>query len=137
MIRRPSYAVCLAATIGALGVASCVSPYAPVDMRSEAVGSANFSLSRPTVYRLPGGVEIEGRACRVAGSTRLSPARVRLEHVRDGEDTLEIAHADIPPIYLRGGDACANFVVRVDWRIEAGDGVRACFDRGRPCSTQP
>lgn len=106
-------------------------------MRSEAVDSAYFSLSRPVVDRTIRGFRLVGRACRRGGSTLLSPQGVRLEHVSRAGGIVQVAGAYLPSLSHQADQACSSYSTQVDWELEDGDIVRACFDQGRPCPAPP
>jgi len=118
-------------------LAACASSGSSVVVSSQASGSTYFSLSRPGVYKVDGGLELAGRVCRRARTSLLSPSRVRLEQVGAGGDTIAVAHAAVPAIYHRQDQACSHYATRVAWRIEDGQSIRACFDRGGQCPSDP
>jgi hypothetical protein len=134
-VGRRSAAALLAAALVPPG--ACAAPGSPMDVPYQATGSSYFSLGRPGAYKVQGGLELTGRVCRRARTTLLSPSRVRIEHIAAGGDVVEAAHASVPVIYGRADVACAHYAVRVDWKLADGEALRACFDRGRSCRTDP
>ena len=62
---------------------------------------------------------------------------MRIEHVAATGDVVEVAHAGVPAIYGQADAACANYGVRVRWKMADGEALRACFDRGRSCRADP
>ena len=118
-------------------LASCAALSGAPAVTAEATGSAYFSLSRPAIYKAGEGLLLAGRACRVARSTVLSPARVRVEHVSAAGEIVQSAHAFLPPIFRRADQRCADYSLKVAWQVGEGESVRACFDRGHACPAKP
>jgi hypothetical protein len=132
---RSAAVAMLAAAMLAPG--ACAAPGSSTDVPYQATGSSYFSLSRPGAYKVQGGLELTGRVCRRARTTLLSPSRVRIEHIAATGDVVEAAHAGVPVIYGQANAACANYGVRVNWKMADGEAFRACFDRGRSCRADP
>ena len=132
---RPVDTAVLFLTLASL--VSCATAGGGVAVGSEATGSPYFSLSRPYASKAGEGLQLSGRVCRRARTTGLSPARVRLEHVSAAGDVVEVARAYVPPIYRRSDQACRSYFIRVAWPIADKEAIRACFDRGRPCPSDP
>jgi len=121
----------------ATAMASCAALSGGPAVIAEATGSTNFSLSRPAIYKAGEGLQLAGRACRLARSTLLSPPGVRLEHVSPAGEIVATAHAYLPPIFRRTDQRCSVYSLKVNWMIGEGDSVRTCFDRGQACPAKP
>jgi len=118
-------------------LAGCATVGDSVTVGSQASGSPYFYLSRPGVYKLATGLQLMGRVCRRSRATQLSPPRVRLEHVSATGDVVEISHASVGAIYRNADQPCSDYSARVGWQIADGETIRACFDHGRACPTDP
>ena len=103
---------------------------------SEASGSAYFRLGPPRVYGAGDHVRLVGQVCRRYRTTELSPFRVRVEHRAADGALIGVANAGVPAIYDYGDRPCAIYSASADWRFAPGETLRACLDRGRPCSPE-
>ncbi|HEY5105239.1 MAG TPA: hypothetical protein VII73_00560 [Caulobacteraceae bacterium] len=121
----------------AVMLVGCATAGDSVVVNSEAAGSSYFSLGRPVVYKVHGGLELAGQACRRGRTTLLSPSRIRLEHVAVGGGVAEVAHAYLPPISRRADQPCSRYSTVAAWTFADGDAIRACFDRGHACPGAP
>jgi hypothetical protein len=120
----------------AAGLAACAEGPPPQAVTSQASGTTYFRLGAPGVYKVGSGVRLVGQVCRRYRSTDLSPYRVRIEHLSAAGEVIGVTEGGVPPIYDRSEQACVAYSARADWTFAPGDALRACFDRGRPCSPQ-
>lgn len=118
-------------------LAGCAAESGFQSVASESWGSPSFTVSRPAVYKAGDGLELTGRLCRRAGATALSPPAVRLEHVGADGQVVGTAMTRVRAIYRSADQPCAPYATKVDWTLGAGDRLRACLDRGRPCPAAP
>lgn len=129
---RPSL---IALLLLATGLSGCATAGTWTGVTSDSSGSSYFSVGRPGVYKVDGGLQVTGRVCRRARTTVLSPPGVRLEHLGANGEVVESTHASVRSISRRADQACSPYGARVGWTLGEGDAIRACLDRGHACPT--
>lgn len=121
------FAVALVALAGAANAA----PAERVEVATELIQLAGFRLEPPGVTRDGEALRFRGFLCRK--SVAMSPSRVRLERLSPGGQVLGAATGRVSGLSGRG-HRCTVYTVTAPWRLEPGDRVRACAQRGDgPC----
>ncbi len=118
------------ALVASAGTASAAPPER-VEVDTEVIPLTGFRLEPPGVTRDGDSLRFRGFLCRK--SVAMSPYRVRLERLSADGRVLDVATGRVSGISGRG-QRCTVYTVTAPWRLEPGDRVRACAQRGDgPC----
>ncbi len=121
------FAVVLVPLAGAANAA----PPQRVEVATEVIPLTGFRLEPPGVTRDGDSLRFRGFLCRK--SVAMSPSRVRLERLSSDGQVLDAATGRVSGLSGRG-HRCTVYTVTAPWRLEPGDRVRACAQRGDgPC----
>lgn len=106
-------------------------PAERVEVATEVIPLTGFRLEPPGVTREGESLRFRGFLCR--RSVAMSPYRVRLERLSSDGQMLGAATGRVSGLSGRG-NRCTVYTVTAPWRLEPGDRVRACAQRGDgPC----
>jgi len=123
--------VTAAAALVALAGAAHAAPAERVDVAAEVIPLPGFRLEPPGVTRDGESLRFRGFLCRT--SVAMSPYRVRFERLSSEGQVLNVATGRVSGLSGRG-HRCTVYTVTAPWRLEPGDRVRACAQRGDgPC----
>lgn len=127
----------LIVSLVALVPVACTTPGVGQNVPSEAAETSNFDLTAPVVYKTLHGLRLIGRACRRHGSNALSPQAVGLEQVSRTGEVLHIASVYLPNLSHQFDQLCSSYYAEIDWTLEDGESIRACFNDRKPCPVAP
>jgi len=117
--------------VAAFAGVAAAAPAERVEVATEVIPLTGFRLEPPGVTRDGESLRFRGFLCRK--SVAMSPYRVRLERLSSDGQVLGAATGRVSGLSGRG-HRCTVYTVTAPWRLEPGDRVRACAQRGDgPC----